>query len=62
MSYQGNYIDEYKPKFLSWCKSYEQEEKEMLELILNESEDLSLLKIEYEVLTGKRFRRRKNDD
>lgn len=52
---------EYKPKFLSWTKSHEDEEREMRKLILNSPNDLDLLKREYEILTGKRFRRRKNE-
>lgn len=50
----------YKPEFLSWCKSYEQEEMEMRQLILGKPEDVDLLKQEYEELTGKKFRRRNN--
>ncbi len=51
----------YKPQYLSWCKSYEQEEREMRELILGNPADVKLLKREYEDLTGKRFRRKRNE-
>ncbi len=47
----------YAPKFLSWCKSYAQEEKEMRELILGNPGDVKMLKKEYQELTGKQFRR-----
>lgn len=47
----------YEPKFLSWCKSYEQEVAEMRELIAGNPADVKLLKKEYEQLTGKRYRR-----
>lgn len=50
--------NEYVARFLSWCKSYEDEEKEMRELICGEPDDVHMLKREYESLTGKRFRRR----
>lgn len=46
---------EYKPKFLSWCKSYEEEEQEMRQMILSEPADLKQLKAEYLELTGKNF-------
>jgi hypothetical protein len=51
----------YKPRFLSWATSYEDEEKEMRELILGNPDDVHMLKREYEQLTGKRFRRRNNE-
>jgi hypothetical protein len=51
----------YDPYKLSWCTSYEQEEREMRELILGNPADVDLLKREYEDLTGKRFRRRKDE-
>ena len=51
----------YKPKFLSWCKSYEEEVAEFEELILGNPADVKLLRQEYEQLTGKRFRRRKGE-
>ena len=52
---------EYEPKYLSWCKSYEQEERELRELILSNPADIELLKKEYEALTGKRFKRKKGE-
>lgn len=54
-------MKEYNPSFLSWCKSYEQEVKEMRQLILGNPADVELLKQEYQQLTGKRFRRNKWD-
>ena len=52
---------EYKPKFLSWCKSFEGEVAEMRELILGNPADVKQLKQEYEILTGKAFRRKKGE-
>ena len=46
---------EYDPMFLSWCKSYEQEEREMRELISGKPADEKLLRQEYQQLTGKRY-------
>lgn len=46
----------YCPKFLDWCKSYEQEEKEMRELIEGNPADVKQLKFEYQQLTGKRYK------
>ena len=46
----------YIPMFLSWCKSYEQEEQEMRELIAQNPSDVKMLKKEYEQLTGKKYR------
>jgi hypothetical protein len=57
----GDLMKDYKPKFLSWAKSYEDEVSEMRELILGNPADVDLLKREYEILTGKRFRRRNNE-
>ena len=54
-------INSYTPRFLSWAKSYEDEVSEMRELILGDPADVDLLKREYEILTGKRFRRRKHE-
>lgn len=54
-------ISLYKPRFLSWVKSYEHEVKELRGLILGNPEDVKLLKQEYEILTGKRFRRNKDE-
>jgi hypothetical protein len=51
----------YRPEYLSWCTSFEQEESEFRELILGMPEDVKLLKREYEALTGKRFKRRANE-
>lgn len=50
---------DYSPMFLSWCKSYEQEVKEMREmreLIEAQPSDVKQLKEEYKTLTGKRYR------
>lgn len=52
-------METYKPLFLSWCKSYEEEEREMRELIDGNPSDVKLLKEEYLQLTGKRYRSRK---
>jgi len=51
----------YTPMFLDWAKSYEQEERELRELILSNPADVRLLKQEYEQLTGKAFRKRKSE-
>jgi len=51
----------YIPKFLSWCKSYEEEEMQFRELICGNPDDVHMLKNEYEQLTGKQFRRRNNE-
>jgi len=51
----------YKPRFLSWAKSYEDEVSQFRELISGNPADVKLLKQEYEILTGKRYRR-KNDE
>lgn len=51
----------YNPQFLSWCKSFEQEEKEMRELILGNPSDVKQLKNEYQQLTGKAFKRKKGE-
>ena len=45
----------YKAKFLSWCKSYEQEVEEFEHLISCEPADVELLKDEYEELTGEEY-------
>lgn len=47
----------YQPMFLSWCKSYEEEVKELRELIEAGPADVKQLKEEYQQLTGKRYRR-----
>jgi hypothetical protein len=52
---------QYKPKFLGWCTSYEEEVAEFRELILGEPADVKLLKQEYYQLTGKNFRRKKGE-
>ena len=54
-------MDEYQPSYLGWCKSYDQEVKEMRELILGNPDDVHMLKREYEDLTGKRFRRKRDE-
>lgn len=51
----------YKPRFLSWCVSYEEEVAEFRELILGEPADVALLKQEYYQLTGKNFRRKNGE-
>lgn len=51
---------EYKPSFLSWVKSYEEEIEEFRKLIMQEPEDVHMLKQEYEQLTGKRFRSKRS--
>jgi len=43
----------YKPKFLSWCKNHDQEVAEIKEMLNGDSADFELLKIEYEILTGR---------
>ena len=59
---EARYVEQgYRPKFLSWAKSYEDEEKEMRELICGNPADVRLLKQEYESLTGKRFKRGKDE-
>lgn len=59
---EAKYVEQdYRPKFLSWAKSYEDEERQMRELICGEPADVKLLKQEYESLTGKRFRRGKDE-
>jgi hypothetical protein len=50
--------NKYKPKFLSWAKSYEHEVKELRQLILNNPSDIKMLKNEYYELTGKKFKRK----
>lgn len=49
---------QYQPRYLSWCKSYEDEVKELRELILSGPSDVKLLKEEYYNPTGTRFKRR----
>lgn len=51
-------MEAYKPMFLSWCKSYEEEERELRELIESGPADEKQLRAEYLTLTGKRFKRR----
>ena len=55
-------MEVYKPKFFSWCKSYEEEEAEMRETIDGNPADVKLLKQEYFELTGKRYRRKAERD
>jgi hypothetical protein len=52
---------DYKPMFLSWCKSYKEEVAKMRSLILAGPADVKLLKQEYMRLTGKAFRRKKDE-
>lgn len=54
----GELTEGYNPKFFSWCKSYEQEEREMRETIEGNPADVKLLKQEYYELTGKRYKRK----
>lgn len=59
---EARYVEQgYRPKFLSWAKSYEDEENELRDLILGNPADVKLLRQEYESLTGKRFRRKKGE-
>lgn len=53
--------EDYKPQFISWCTSYEEEEKELRRLITGNPADIKMLKQEYYELTGKLFRRKKNE-
>lgn len=52
----------YKPKYLSWAKSYEAEVKELRFLIAGNPSDVKQLKEEYHDLTGKRYRYKASDD
>lgn len=45
----------YKPRFLSWAKSYDGEVKEFRELIQGNPADVELLKVEYGSLTGDEY-------
>lgn len=54
-------IEPYKPQYLSWCKSYVQEETELRELIEGNPEDVKLLKQEYQQLTGKQYKAQKGN-
>lgn len=45
----------YNPSFLKWCKSYDQEKRELIELIEGEPCDVALLKSELKTLTGKTY-------
>jgi hypothetical protein len=51
----------YKARFLSWSKSYQEEVDNFRALILDAPADVKLLKQEYEQLTGKQFRRKKDE-
>jgi hypothetical protein len=51
----------YTPHFLSWCKSYDEEVSEFRSLILSSPSDERQLRREYQLLTGKQFKRGKND-
>ena len=53
---------QYKPKFLSWCKSYEQEVVEMKQLIQGNPVDVKLLKKEYKELTGESYKEDERDE
>ena len=57
----GNLMEDYKPQFISWCTSYEEEERELRRLITGNPADIKMLKQEYYELTGKLFRRKKNE-
>jgi hypothetical protein len=52
----------YYPMFLSWCKSYEEEEQELRKLIECKPADVKLLKEEYLQLTGKNYRRKRTNN
>lgn len=52
----------YKPKYLSWAKSYEAEVNELRFLIAGNPSDVKQLKEEYYDLTGKRYRYKASDD
>lgn len=49
--------EEYRPMFLSWCTSYEQEVNELKELIDGNPSDVKQLRSEYLQLTGKQYRK-----
>jgi len=51
----------YRPSYLSWAKSYEDEVSQFRELISGNPADVKLLKQEYESLTGKRYRRNRDE-
>jgi hypothetical protein len=59
--YKEIIMSEYRPSYLSWCKSYEEEVAEFRELISGNPADVKLLKQEYESLTGVRFRRKRDE-
>ena len=52
---------DYRPQFISWCTSYEEEERELRRLINGNPADIKMLKQEYYELTGKLFKRKKNE-
>jgi len=47
----------YVPRFLDWCKSYEEEVQELENLIDADPSDVKTLKDEYRQLTGKNYRK-----
>jgi hydroxyacyl-ACP dehydratase HTD2-like protein with hotdog domain len=54
-------MTDYQPYRLGWCKSYDEEVEKFRHLILCNPIDVDLLKDEYYELTGKRFRRKKDE-
>jgi hypothetical protein len=50
-----NIKDDYNPKFISWCTSYEQEVEAFRGLIEAHPSDERELRNEYQELTGKRY-------
>ena len=51
----------YRPQHLTWATSYEDEERQMRQLICGNPSDVRLLKREYESLTGSRFKRKQGE-
>lgn len=48
--------NKYKPSFLNWAASYEDEVSQLKELISGNPGDVKMLKAEYQELTGRRYR------
>lgn len=57
MKTKVNSFKPYVSRYLSWCTSYDQEVKELRELIDGGPSDEKLLKREYKELTGKRYKK-----
>lgn len=49
--------EQYEPKFLSWCKTEDEEIKEIMQLIDIDSIDAPLLRKEYKELTGRKYQK-----